>query len=60
MARSLEAISAAQFSGITPADIEDILALVDRNGAAAAFDPSYGDRLRQLLPRHLSELTTRH
>ncbi len=60
MARSLEAISAAKFTGITPADIEDILALAGRSSGAAAFDPSYGDKLRQLLPRHLSELTTRH
>ena len=56
MARSLEAARAGQFGGIALPDLQDILDLSDR----AAFDPSYGDRLRQLLPRRLSKLVTRH
>jgi hypothetical protein len=56
MARSLDAASDRSRRGISHTDIDDILALIDR----APFDPSYGDKLRQLLPRRLSELATRH
>jgi hypothetical protein len=56
MARSLDAAFLPTRRGISHSDIDDILALIER----APFDPSYGDKLRQLLPRRLSELTTRH
>ena len=55
MARSLEAATLAGRT-ISPAEIDDILAIIER----APFDPSYGEKLRQLLPRRLSELTPRH
>ena len=61
MARSLEAALPAHFIGISLADRQDILALVDNDAEETAiFDASYGDTLKSLLPRRLSELVTRH
>ncbi len=60
MARSLEAARAGNFGGIALSDMQDIFDLIDRDAEGAPFDPSYGDSLRQLLPRRLSEFVTRH
>ena len=58
MARSLEAMLRAKFGAIALPDMQEVLDLLDRG--RAPFDPSYGDSLRQLLPRRLSDLPTRH
>jgi hypothetical protein len=61
MARSLEVALPTHFIGISRADRQDIVALVEPDGAATAiFDASYGDTLKCLLPRRLSEFATRH
>jgi hypothetical protein len=48
----------AKFGAIALPDMQEVLDLLDRG--RAPFDPSYGDSLRQLLPRRLSDLPTRH
>lgn len=60
MARSLETILGPRESRIALPEIDEVIALLDRNGDVPPFDPSYGDTLSELLPRRLSELTTRH
>jgi hypothetical protein len=60
MARSLEAATAPSIAAAAISDLSDMIDLLERGGDGAPFDPSYGETLRELLPRDLSELSTRH
>ena len=60
MARSLEAQPRVRGGRIALPDMQDVIDLLDRNSEVLPFDPTYGETLGEILPRHLAELVTRH